>query len=138
MTHEAQMTDLREKVARGLLDYDYQWNTTHSAKEKQAFQEQHWSAYAARADAVLSIIKECAKEEVAQLVANLRSPYIRRQWIEKAADQLTALLARLAEVEKALERIAQHPIETPIGGRPSLGIEGWPSCQAIARDAING
>lgn len=42
--------------------------------------------------------------------------------------------ARIAELEKALAEIVQHPIATPIIGRQ--GIPGWPSCQDIARAAL--
>jgi len=48
----------------------------------------------------------------------------------------THLRARVAELEKALAEIIQHPIATPIIGRK--GIPGWPSCQDIARAALAG
>lgn len=40
--------------------------------------------------------------------------------------------------QKALERISRHPVSTPLLGRPSLGIAGWPSCQEIASTALEG
>lgn len=45
--------------------------------------------------------------------------------------------ARIETLERALERIAWHPIENPIAGRPSLGVPPYPSCQDIARAALS-
>lgn len=52
--------------------------------------------------------------------------------------ELTALRARVAELEVALRTIARHPIENVCMGRPDLGIPGYASCQDVARAALKG
>ena len=54
----------------------------------------------------------------------------------KAIARAEAAEAANAELRAALEKIAAHPIETPIAGRPSHGLTGYPSCQSIARAAL--
>lgn len=43
------------------------------------------------------------------------------------------------EVERlreALEKIEEHPIRTPVAGRPCAGLPGYPACPDIARAAL--
>jgi hypothetical protein len=51
----------------------------------------------------------------------------------------TALADARAEVEQlrlALERITKHPIHSAVAGRRDIGLPGFPSCQDIARAAL--
>lgn len=57
---------------------------------------------------------------------------------EPVRAELTALRARVAELEAALKTIARHPIENVCKGRPDLGIPGYASCQDVARAALKG
>lgn len=54
------------------------------------------------------------------------------------AEKIADALDRDARFVAALNRISQHPIVTPISGRPDLGLPPTPSCQEIARAALVG
>lgn len=55
---------------------------------------------------------------------------------EPVRAELTALRARVTELEAALRTIERHPIENFCMGRPDLGIPGYASCQDVARAAL--
>lgn len=42
----------------------------------------------------------------------------------------------IRELGEALTKITEHPVATPIAGRRYLGLEPWPSCQALAHAAL--
>lgn len=42
----------------------------------------------------------------------------------------------IRELGDALTKITEHPVATPIAGRRDLGLEPWPSCQALAHTAL--
>lgn len=52
------------------------------------------------------------------------------------AQALVEAMERNRVLEAALRYISSHPVEVPIMERLSIGISGYPSCQAIARAAI--
>ena len=55
---------------------------------------------------------------------------------QNAESELTALRARVERLEGALTKITRHPVAATTVGRPSLGVEAFPSCQEIARAAL--
>jgi hypothetical protein len=59
--------------------------------------------------------------------------------VDRATTAETALADARAEVEQlrlALERITKHPIHSAVAGRRDIGLPGFPSCQDIARAAL--
>jgi hypothetical protein len=53
-----------------------------------------------------------------------------------ATATIATLTARVKVLEAALGKITQHPISSPILPRRDIGLEGFPSCQDIARAAL--
>ena len=73
------------------------------------------------------------EDEVARLMKDVLD---RENAVAYEAACAFAAERRTERFRVALTKIAQHPQEVVVHGRPDLGIPGWPSCQSTARAAL--